>query len=177
MSGSSGITKANAEADENKLPVVTVIMQKQADGTFKEFDCYDEKKSRDPSISSGLRNKCRFSETPSGAPDDVWMTLQDWVTAASAGSVDLSDPDARNPDIASNLVPGYDTGAKRMAPYRLTGLEVVISIEYVAPAFQHKIPESVDLAGFEDYMVALVKLSVKRGGNKTHLISVSEIMI
>ncbi|CAD7942827.1 unnamed protein product [Amoebophrya sp. A120] len=155
VSGASGGSKAVADADENKLPVLTIIMTKKDDGKYEEFDCFEEKKRRDASVSGDMSGRCRFFEN-----DAVWMTLEDWVTAASGGKINLADPDARNSHIAANLAPGYSSGDRRMAAFRLTGVEVLVSLEYVGPEFHGNIPESVDLDGFEDYMVALVKLSV-----------------
>ena len=86
MSGSSSSTKARADEDDNKLPVVTIILQKEASsGTYKEFDCSATKKARDASAKAEA-GQCRFAETSSGVSEAIWMTLHDWVHAASSGT-------------------------------------------------------------------------------------------
>ncbi|CAD7944969.1 unnamed protein product [Amoebophrya sp. A120] len=151
VSGSSGTPKAVADEDENKLPVVSIIMRKDQDGAYSEYDCSYVQ-------VGGKPGQCRFSET-AGVPNPPTLTLQDWVAAASNGDIDLQNADARNPSIASNQAgSGYDA----RAPYRLTGVEVVVSIEYVGPAFHNRIPDDVDLSGFDNHMVALIKVSVNQ---------------
>ncbi|CAD7949174.1 unnamed protein product [Amoebophrya sp. A25] len=167
VSGSSSASIADANENDNQLPVLTIILQKSSDGLYKEFDCYSEKKARDAgAVSSEDEGKCRFAESKTtGQAETIWMSLRDWVFAASSGSIDLTEPDARNPTISGNTAgpttSTWRTTSAKSAAVRLTGVEVLISMEYLSPAFHHLLPSSVELgSAYNDHMVAVVKLSV-----------------
>jgi len=138
------------KAQENdRHPMLTVIMTyDDEEKKYTEYNCGTKFK---PPGGDTQSEQCRFG--PGESPS---MMIEDWAVIAGYQKGQFSNPDYVNPDICGNGMAA--AGMNDCAPLRLTGIEILVTIDYKNNEF-HEEGNTIP----DDWMVAYVTVKSNPG--------------